>query len=166
MEEVPGFHSRGGSGRAERFFVRSQIPAMTFIQLNRMNRRTSLSVLSFLVLLVALVAGCGKKADKSSPDTAGSSVQPPADPTAKSRPTTAPAKLSGSEEVMAAIDRKDYDGALAALLRLKQSAVTAEQQVQYANIVDDAKIKLIQAAPTQPKAAEALTVLRRVTGGR
>jgi len=67
---------------------------------------------------------------------------------------------------MAAIDRKDYDGALAALLRIKQSAVSAEQQVQFANIVADAKIKLIEAAPTQPKAAEALAVLRKITGGR
>ncbi len=138
---------------------------MTFIVLNRMNKRTSLTVLNLLVLVAGIVAGCGKKADTRSPDTTESSAQPP-EATASKPTSTTPAKLSGSEEVMAAIDRKDYDGALAALLRIKQSVASAEQQVQFANIVDDAKIKLIQAAPTQPKAAEALAVLRRITGGR
>ena len=141
---------------------------MTFVPFNRRNKRTSLTRLGLLVLLAAgLVAGCGKKAATSSPDTTGSSAQQPADPASKSTPTaTAPAKLSGSQEVMAAIDRKDYDGAIAALLRIRQSAVSAEQQVQFANIADEAKLKLIEAAPTQPKAAEALGVLRRITGGR
>ena len=123
------------------------------------------SAVGGLVLVAILRAGCGKKAETTSPDTTGSSAQPPGATASKSTSTT-PAKLSGSEEVMAAIDRKDYDGALAALLRIKQSAVSAEQQMQFANIVDDAKIKLIEAAPTQPKAAEALAVLRKITGGR
>jgi len=137
---------------------------MTFFPLNRMNKRSSLAEVSLLVLLAGLVAGCGKKAVTRNADTTESSAPQPAAEAPKSAST--PAKLSGSEEVMAAIDRKDYDGAIAALLRIKQSVASAEQQVQFANIADDAKIKLIQAAPTQPKAAEALVVLRRVTGGR
>jgi len=67
---------------------------------------------------------------------------------------------------MAAIDRKDYDGAVAALLRIRQAVSNAEQQVQFATLADEVRIKLLEAAPTQPKAAEALTVVRRITGGR
>ena len=67
---------------------------------------------------------------------------------------------------MAAIDRKNYDGAIATLLRIRQSVANAEQQMQFANLADEVRIKLIEAAPTQPKAAEALGVLRRITGGR
>jgi len=115
-----------------------------------------------LVWVAVLGAGCGKKAETTSPDTTGSSAQPPA--AAASKSTSA--KLSESQEVMAAIDRKDYDGAIATLLRIRQSVAGAEQQMQFANLADEVRIKLIEAAPTQPKAAEALGVLRRITGGR
>ena len=115
-----------------------------------------------LVWVAVLGAGCGKKAETTSPDTTGSSAQPPA--AAASKSTSA--KLSESQEVMAAIDRKDYDGAIATLLRIRQSVAGAEQQMQFANLADEVRIKLIEAAPTQPKAAEALAVLRKITGGR
>jgi|SRR5437773_6690649 len=115
-----------------------------------------------LVWLAVLGAGCGKKAETTSPDTTGSSAQPPAATASKSTS----AKLSESQEVMAAIDRKDYDGAIATLLRIRQSVAGAEQQMQFANLADEVRIKLIEAAPTQPKAAEALAVLRKITGGR
>ena len=115
--------------------------------------------------MVSIGTGCGKKADTKSPNTTGSSEQPQAATASKSTEATS-AKLSGSQEVMAAIDRKDYDGAIATLLRIRQSVANAEQQVQFANLADEARIKLIEAAPTQPKAAEALGVLRRITGGR
>jgi hypothetical protein len=130
-----------------------------------MNKRTSLTVLTLLALLAGLVAGCGKKADTKHSDTPASSEPQPTAPAPKST-STAPARLSESQAVLAAIDRKDYDGAIAALLRIRQSVTTAEQQAQFANLADEARIKLLDAAPTQPKAAEALAVLRRITGGR
>jgi hypothetical protein len=119
---------------------------------------------SGLALMIGIGAGCGKKADTKSSETTGASGQPPAATASKSTP--AAVKLSGSQEVLSAIDRKDYDGAIAILLRIRQSVTTAEQQVQFANIADEARIKLLEAAPTQPKAAEALAVLRKITGGR
>src|SRR5437660_7893019 len=123
------------------------------------------SAVGGLVLVAILGAGCGKKAETTNPDTTGSSAQPPASTASKSTSATS-ARLSESQEVMAAIDRKDYDGAIATLLRIRQSVANAEQQMQFANLADEVRIKLIEAAPTQPKAAEALGVLRRITGGR
>jgi hypothetical protein len=111
-----------------------------------------------LTLVAGLGAGCGKKGDTTS-SSEPQSTAPKSTPAASAKP-------SGSQEVLAAIDRKDYDGAIASLLRLRQSATTPEQLVQFANLADEARIKLLDAAPYQPKAAEALTVLRRITGGR
>jgi hypothetical protein len=119
-----------------------------------------LGALAGLALLVGLGAGCGKKTDTT--DSSASEPQP----TATAPKSAAPVKPSGSQEVLAAIDRKDYDGAIASLLRIRQSASTPEQLVQFANLADEARIKLIEAAPTQPKAAEALALLRKITGGR
>jgi hypothetical protein len=130
-----------------------------------MNKLSWRTVLALLALFASFGAGCGKKTETTNPDTTGSSAQPPAATASKSTPATS-AKPSGSQEVMAAIDRKDYDGAIAALLRIRQSVANAEQQVQFANLADEVRIKLIEAAPTQPKAAEALAVLRKITGGR
>jgi uncharacterized protein with beta-barrel porin domain len=127
-----------------------------------MNKLSWRTVLALLVLFAGFGAGCGKKAETTNSDTTGSSAQPP---TATASKSTS-AKLSESQEVMAAIDRKDYDGAIATLLRIRQSVANAEQQMQFANLYDEVRIKLIEAAPTQPKAAEALAVLRKITGGR
>ena len=124
-----------------------------------------LSALTSIALVGGFGAGCGKKADPSKADTSGPSEPQPTATAPKSTSATT-VKLSGSQEVMAAIDRKDYDGAIAVLLRIRQSVTTAEQQVQFANIADEARIKLLEAAPTQPKAGEALAVLRKITGGR
>ena len=129
-----------------------------------MNKLSWRTTVAGLALVAGLSAGCGKKTGTTNSNTTGSSEQPPAATASKSTP--AAVKLSGSQEVLSAIDRKDYDGAIAILLRIRQSVTTAEQQVQFANIADEARIKLLEAAPTQPKAAEALAVLRKITGGR
>jgi len=137
---------------------------MIFSRLSQMKKLSWLSAVAGLALIIGSGAGCGKKkADTTSPETTGSSEQPAA--TAKP-PPAATVKPSGSQDVLAAIDRKDYDGAIASLLRIRQSATTPEQLVQFANLADEARIKLLDAAPDQPKAAEALTVLRKITGGR
>jgi len=112
-------------------------------------RRSSLvAVLILIGLSVGFATGCGKKSGAQSGQV-----------------TTAP-KLSGSEEVMAALERKDYDAAMAALLRVKQAVSTEEQQVQFMVLSRQAKDKLLEAAPTDAKAAEALTALRGMTVGR
>jgi hypothetical protein len=128
-----------------------------------MNKLRWLGTFALIASLGSLAAGCGKKAETT--QSPASAAEQPAASTPKSPPASA-AKLSGAEEIMAAIDRKDYDGAVAALLRIRQAVSNAEQQVQFATLADEVRIKLLEAAPTQPKAAEALTVVRRITGGR
>ena len=133
-----------------------------------MNKLSWRIVLALLALFAGFGAGCGKKADTKNPDTPGSSAPPTAATASKSAEPTSvsTAKISGAQEVMVALDKKDYDGAIAALLRVRQTVTSSEQQVQFATLADEVRIKLLEAAPTQPKAAEALTVLRRITGGR
>jgi len=125
-----------------------------------MNKLRWLGTVVLIASLGSLAAGCGKKTE-----TTPSPAEQPAANAPKSPPASA-AKLSGAEEIMAAIDRKDYDGAVASLLRIRQAVSNAEQQTQFATLADEVRIKLLEAAPTQPKAAEALTVVRRITGGR
>src|SRR5436190_2075231 len=62
-------------------------------------------------------------------------------------------KLPGASEVMVAIEKKDYEAAVAALgkISLLSRQVTT---------------KLLEAAPTDPKAAEAAQALRIMTMGR
>jgi len=110
----------------------------------------------FIVLiLVGLSAGfgsgCGKKAGETVPDAA-------ADAAAQ--------KLPGADQVTAALARKDYDGTMAALLKVRQGVANNEQLIQYTTLAQDVKSKLIEAAPNDPKAAEALASLRAMTLGR
>jgi len=75
-------------------------------------------------------------------------------------------KLPGASEVMAAIEKKDYDGAMAGLLKIRQTVTTEEQQMQYMVLSREARDKLIEAAASEPKAAEAVEALRAMTRGR
>jgi len=89
----------------------------------------------------------------------------------RTRPTAPPAaldatKLPGATEVMAAIEKKDYDGAMAGLLKIKQTVTTEEQQMQYMVLCREARDKLNEAAATDAKAAEAVDALRAMTRGR
>jgi len=68
--------------------------------------------------------------------------------------------------VMAAIEKKDYDGAMAGLLKIKQTVTTEEQQMQYMVLCREARDKLNEAAATDAKAAEAVDALRAMTRGR
>jgi hypothetical protein len=113
-----------------------------------MNRLTRYAVLILIGLLTGLGAGCGKKIDTES--AAADAAQ----------------KLPGADEVMAALEKKDYDKTLAALLKLKQTITTAEQGTQFMTVYGEVKIKLLDAAPNDPKAAEALSALRAMTLGR
>jgi hypothetical protein len=76
-------------------------------------------------------------------------------------------KLPGASEVMAAIDRKDYDGAMAALGKVKEGVTTEEQNIQFMILARQARDKMTEAAATDPKAAAAVNALRAMsTGGR
>jgi hypothetical protein len=75
-------------------------------------------------------------------------------------------KQPAAAEVMAAIEKKDYDGAMAQLMKLRQAATTDEQQKQYAVVAFEARQKFSEAAGTDPKAAEAAATLRALSIGR
>ncbi len=76
-------------------------------------------------------------------------------------------KLPGATEVMAAIDKKDYDGAMASLMKVKQSLTTEAQNLEFLVLARQVRDKMSEAAATDPKAAEAVMALRAMTtGGR
>jgi len=75
-------------------------------------------------------------------------------------------KLPGTDEVTAALEKKDYDGAMAAWLKVKQSVATEEQRAQFMLLTREVNSKVLEAAQTDPKAAEAAAVLRQMTLGR
>ena len=75
-------------------------------------------------------------------------------------------KLPGASEVMVAIEKKDYEAAVAALGKIRQSVSTEEQQGQFSLLSRQVTTKLLEAAPTDPKAAEAAQALRIMTMGR
>jgi hypothetical protein len=105
-----------------------------------------------LLMLIGLSAGFGP----------GCSKKTTADPAA----VAAAAKLPGGGDVIAALEKKDYDGAVAALLKAGRTVNTEDQQVQYMSLSRQVREKLSEAAPNDPKAAEALTTLRTMTMGR
>jgi hypothetical protein len=130
---------------------------------DHMNRFVSSNLLALMVVLCAFGAGCGKK---SAAGGAATESAAPDQPAAGAPAAASTAKLTGGNDVLAAVDRKDYDGAIAAWIRVGQSVTTREQQVQYTTLSDELRIKLLEAGPSDPKVAEALTTFRRITGGR
>lgn len=113
----------------------------------RPNRCLTWLAVAVLWIVAGLAAGCGSKVD-----TRGA--------------RELALKLPGAREVLRAADKNDYEGALARLLTVQQSVATTEQQAQFNSLVEELKIKLIEAAPDNPKAAQALASLRALSGGR
>lgn len=116
-----------------------------------MNKLARYAFLTLLGLSVGIATGCGKKSASVSDEPAEVDI-------AK--------KLPGASEVLAAIEKKDYDRAVAAMLKLGGTVANEEQQVQYMALSRQVREKLAEAAPNDPKAAEALAALRTMTLGR
>src|SRR5438094_899533 len=76
------------------------------------------------------------------------------------------AKLPGAAEVKAALEKKDYDGALLAFLKARWTVAYEEQHVQFVALSGELRNKLAEAAPTDPKAAEALKTFSMIVMGR
>ncbi len=107
-------------------------------------------------LCVGFGSGCGKKAAKAeAPSTSAD--------TAVAKP---PQNQSAESEVMAALEKKDYDGVMAALAKVKDAATTEDQVNQFKTLCRQASIKMQGAALSDPKAAEALAALRIMSTGR
>lgn len=72
----------------------------------------------------------------------------------------------GAAEVMAAIQKKDFEGALAALNKVREQATTEEQNVQFMLLARQAREKIAEVAPNDPKAMEIVALLRGMVTGR
>jgi len=112
------------------------------------------TIVARLLLAVALCLGvfgtaCKKKA-------AADASQPP----------LTFASLPEATNVTAALDQKDYETAVSSLAKVKESISTEEQQKEYGVLLDHVKEKVVEAAGSDPKAAEALNTLRLMIIGR
>lgn len=72
----------------------------------------------------------------------------------------------GAAEVMAAVNRKDFDGVLAALNKVQEQVTTDEQNVQFMLLARQAREKIAEIAPNDPKAIEVVAALRAMVTGR
>ena len=97
-------------------------------------------------LLLALVNGCSRGVVVKLPD---------------------PSSLPGAADVRAAMEKKDYEAAVAGLMKIKEAATTDEQTAQFSVLSSEVRSKLLEAGDKDEKAADALNALRvMTTGGR
>jgi hypothetical protein len=75
-------------------------------------------------------------------------------------------KLPDGTNVLAALDQKDYAGAVSGLAKIQQTASEGELAPAFLTLKLYVKNRLIELAPTDPKAAEALNAIRLMTQGR
>ena len=81
--------------------------------------------------------------------------------------TESAGKLPGADEVMAALDKKDYEGVITALNKVREGVANEEQNVAFMVLARQARDKMSEAAATDEKAAQAVAILRALsTGGR
>jgi hypothetical protein len=121
------------------------------------------AILLFTGILAVTSPGCLKSDDGASGvdangKAAAAAVPGKADPVASQAMTTA----------TTALEKNDYDAAIAALMAAKQSAGTMsdQQAIQYRQSLMDASSKLLEASQTDPKAKEAYENLGRLMKGR
>jgi len=74
--------------------------------------------------------------------------------------------LPEGTNVLAALNQKDYDGAVAALSKIQQSIGEGDQQSQFMTLKQYVRSALLTASATDPKANDALSGLRMMTQGR
>jgi hypothetical protein len=81
--------------------------------------------------------------------------------------TQAAQSLPDGNAVLATLEKKDYEGAVTGLSKIHQSVTPgSDQEAQFLTLKQHVKSVLIQLAPTDPKADEALNALRQMTQGR
>jgi hypothetical protein len=74
--------------------------------------------------------------------------------------------LPGSKEVWVAVDKKDYDGIMTALGKVREKVTTEEQNTQYMILAYKVRERLTETAPNDAKAMEVVGLLRGLTTGR
>jgi hypothetical protein len=74
-------------------------------------------------------------------------------------------QIPDGTNVLAALDQKDYDNALAGLVRIQQSA-DETQQAALVTLRQHVRGVVLEASQTDPKAMDALTAIRAMMAGR
>ncbi|MSU60794.1 MAG: hypothetical protein EXS31_00090 [Pedosphaera sp.] len=111
-----------------------------------------LLVVSLVVAGLVVGFGCGKKP----PEPGGEGVS-----------ADAAQKLPGAADVMAAVTKKDYEGAVAALMKVKEGLTSEDQIAQFVVLARQTRDKISELGGTDQKAQEAVSVIRSLTtGGR
>lgn len=75
-------------------------------------------------------------------------------------------KVPEGTNVLAALEQKDYENALAGLARIQQAVQGTEQEALYVVLRSHVKDKIMELSPTDPKAAEAVPAIRALILGR
>jgi hypothetical protein len=110
-----------------------------------MDYLTRPATLLLVWVCLGLGAGCGKNSAQKEVDAA--------------------LKQPGAAGVMTAIENREFDKAVNAWMSLRLAATNEQQQVQFAILTQEAKLKLYDPATTNAAAAEALKTIRMMTGG-
>lgn len=107
----------------------------------------------FLVVgALSLSTGCNKNAAPSQANVDAEAVQ-------------AAQSLPEGTNVLAALEKKDYDTAVATLSKIKNS-LDANQESAFMTLKQHVRSVLLSAEATDPKAKDALNGLRMLTQGR
>ena len=99
-----------------------------------------------VVTLLTSAVGC----KKSGPESPGQSASTP---------------LRGAAEVTAALQRKDYPAAVAALAQAK-AGMASDQRLEYNELMGKVRGELAKAASTDESAKRAFDALRQIESGR
>jgi len=74
--------------------------------------------------------------------------------------------LPGAAEVMPAIEKKDYDGAVSLLMKMRESVTSDEQNSEFVLLSRRARDRLTELGAADDKAREAAQALRMMQSGR
>ncbi len=102
-------------------------------------------LLATVALLLTGAAGCKKSAAKKGSTTF---------------------TLKGATEVVAALDRRDYDGAVVALVEVKAGVSAEKDRAEYRELLQKVKDSMVSAMSTNEAAIKAYQALRFVEAGR
>lgn len=121
------------------------------------------------ILAVSLLGACGKK-DQEAPAAVAEALAAEAAAEAAPAEPAAPAPLGietmpGENGVRSALASKNYEGAVAQLVAMK-NGIPAEMWSTYVSFFGEVRNDLADAAEKDPKAAQALMVMRGMTAGR
>src|ERR1044071_4835003 len=131
MEKMPRFdRCRELKDLPERVVKRSVLQQMIMpLDTGRLARGTTLLLIG---LCAGLCGGCGKKA-------ASTGGAPGATDAAAANPAQA---ATAESEVMAALEKKDYDGVMAALAKARDAATTEADTIQFKTLCRRVSVKM------------------------